>query len=115
MSVAYVVVTVLAAVLVGLSAVVLLLRVEWIVRSFDAYGVPRPWWQWLAAAKAAGSAGLLIGLAVPVIGVLAGICLVLYFIGALVTVLRARWYSHVPAPLMYAAPVVASLVLGAAS
>ena len=41
-----------------------------------------------------------------------GICLVLYFAGAVITVVRARWYSHVVFPLMYVAPVIASLALG---
>jgi hypothetical protein len=27
-------------------------------------------------------------------------------------VVRARWYSHIPYPLMYMGPVVAALVLG---
>jgi hypothetical protein len=76
------------------------------------YGVPRSWWRWLGIAKAAGSVGLLVGLFVPAIGVLAGSCLVLYFIGALVTVVRARWYRDVPAPLLFLTPVAGSLVLG---
>jgi hypothetical protein len=76
------------------------------------YGVPRSWWFWLGTAKAAGAAGLLVGLVVPVIGVIAAICLVLYFIGAEITVARARWYGHLPVPLLYMAPVVGSLALG---
>ncbi|WP_435110102.1 DoxX family protein [Nocardiopsis synnemataformans] len=40
-----------------------------------------------------------------------GIGLVLYFIGAVVTVVRARSYAHIPFPLVYAAPVAASLVV----
>lgn len=52
------------------------------------------------------------GLFVPVVGAVAGIGLVLYFAGAVVTVTRARWYSHIPFPMMYAAPVIASLALG---
>jgi multisubunit Na+/H+ antiporter MnhC subunit len=54
-----------------------------------------------------------VGLFVPVIGVAAGIGLVLYFTGAVATVIRARWYAHIPFPLLYAAPVVAALVLTA--
>src|SRR5215217_7458068 len=66
---------------------------------------------WLGTAKAAGAAGLLVGLFVPVIGVMAGIGLVLYFAGAVITVVRARWFPHIPYPLLYRAPVVASLAL----
>ncbi|MQA95337.1 MAG: DoxX family protein [Streptosporangiales bacterium] len=75
------------------------------------YGVP-PSWPWLGTAKAAGALGLLAGLFVPVIGVLAGIGLVLYFLGAVTTVLRARSYAHIPYPLLYLTPVVAVLTLG---
>ncbi|GGT34426.1 DoxX family protein [Streptomyces chromofuscus] len=113
MSTAYVVVTVLGAVMAGFSAASVFLRAEWVVKPLADYGVPRGWWPWLGAAKAAGAAGLLAGLAVPVVGVAAGIGLVLYFTGAVVTVLRARWFSHVPFPLLYAAPVVGSLMLAA--
>ena len=47
----------------------------------------------------------------PVIGLAAGIGLVVYFTGAVVTVVWARWYSHIPYPLVYVAPVIASLAL----
>ncbi|MFF5213516.1 DoxX family protein [Streptosporangium sp. NPDC000396] len=115
MSTAYVVVTILAALWVGFSAFSLLRRAEWVVKSLMDYGVPRSWWTWLGAAKAAGSVGLLVGLFVPVVGVLAGIGLVLYFAGAVVTVLRARSYSTVVFPLLYLVPVAAALVLGFAA
>jgi DoxX-like family len=75
-------------------------------------GCPGPW---LGTAKAAGAAGLLVGLFVQVIGIVAGIGLVLYFAGAVITVVRARLYSHIPYPLLYMAPVVGSLALGFAA
>ncbi|AKJ11970.1 membrane protein [Streptomyces incarnatus] len=115
MHTAHIVVTLLAALMAGLSGVVLLLRVQWIVKGLTDYGVPRSWWTLLGLAKAAGAVGLVVGLFVPVIGVLAGTGLVLYFLGAAVTVARARWYSHIPFPLIYAAPVVGALVLGHAA
>ncbi|MEV4359327.1 DoxX family protein [Nonomuraea sp. NPDC049625] len=112
MSATATVVTVLAALWVGFSAFSLLRRAEWVVKPLTDYGVPRSWWTWLGAAKAAGSAGLLDGLFVPVVGILAGIGLVLYFAGAVVTVLRARSYSTVVFPLLYLGPVIAALALG---
>ncbi|MER6000120.1 DoxX family protein [Nonomuraea sp. NPDC051941] len=112
MSTTATVVTVLAALWVGFSAFSLLRRAEWVVKPLTDYGVPRSWWTWLGAAKAAGSVGLLAGLFVPVVGVLAGIGLVLYFAGAVVTVLRARSYSTVVFPLLYLGPVIAALALG---
>jgi hypothetical protein len=112
MSTTYVVVTVLAAAMVGFSAGSVFAHAKWVVEPLAEYGVPRGWWPWLGVAKAAGAAGLLVGLLVPVIGLLAGAGLVLYFTGAVVTVLRARWYSHVPFPLLYVAPVIGSLAIG---
>jgi hypothetical protein len=109
----HIVVTVLAAAWVAFSAYAILTRAAWVVQPLTAYGVPSSWWPWLGAAKAAGAAGLLVGLLVPVIGIMAGTGLVLYFTGAVVTVLRARSYATVVYPLLYLAPVVAALVLGA--
>jgi hypothetical protein len=65
------------------------LPVKFIEQCFTDYGVHRSWWPWLGTAKAAGAVGLLVGLFVPVIGIMAGIGLVLYFAGALITVVHA--------------------------
>lgn len=111
MSTTYVVVTLVAAALAAFSAASLFFQAKWVVQPLADYRIPRAWWPWLASAKAAGAAGLVVGLFVPVIGLLAGIGLTLYFSGAVITVARARWYSHIPFPLVYLAPVVASLVL----
>jgi hypothetical protein len=81
MSTAYIVVTLLGAVLAAFSAGSLFFHAKWVVQPLTHYGVPRSWWPRLATAKAAGAAGLLVGLFVPVIGVMAGIGLVLYFAG----------------------------------
>lgn len=115
MSTAHLVLTIIAAAMVGFSAVVLFLRVSWITESMELYGVPVSWWHWLAAAKAAGAIGLLVGLAVPAVGVAAAIGLILYFTGATVTVARARRYSHVGAPVMYVLPVIAAFAFGLAA
>ncbi|GAB2486689.1 DoxX family protein [Nocardiopsis aegyptia] len=111
---AHVITTVLAAAFVGFSAVCVFARAPWVTGPLTDYGVPESWMLWLGTAKAAGAVGLLVGLFVPVIGLLATIGLCLYFTGAVITVLRARVYAHVAAPLLYAAPVVAAAVLGAA-
>lgn len=115
MSTAYVVVTILAATMVAFSAATVFARVPFVVEPLAQYGVPRSWWPWLGTAKALGAAGLLAGLVVPAIGLAAGVALVLYFTGAVITVLRARAFTHVPAPLLYAAPVVGSLALWSAA
>ncbi|GGQ23888.1 hypothetical protein BKA00_006082 [Actinomadura coerulea] len=115
MSTAHVIVTVLAAVWVGFSAHSLLTRATWVVEPLTEYGVPRSWWTVLGAAKAAGAIGLLIGLAVPVVGLAAAIALILYFLGAVVTIVRARSFSHIPYPLLYLVPVAAALALASAA
>lgn len=111
MSTAYLVVTLVGAALAAFSAGSVFFRAKWVLQPLADYGIPNSWLPWLGTAKAAGAVGLVVGLFVPVIGLLAGIGLVLYFTGAVITVLRARWYSHVPFPLIYLAPVAASLVL----
>ncbi|TDE47919.1 DoxX family protein [Nonomuraea mesophila] len=109
------IVTVLAAAWVAFSAYAILTRATWVIEPLQSYGVPASWWPWLGAAKAAGAAGLLAGLVVPVIGILAGIGLVVYFAGAVITVLRARSYKTVVYPILYLVPVIAALLLGAAA
>jgi len=111
----YTIVTVVGALMVAFSAVSVFARAKWVMQPLADYGVPLSWAPWLGTAKALGAAGLVVGLFLPVLGVVAGVCLVLYFAGAVVTVLRAHWYSHVAFPLLYVAPVIASLALGAAT
>jgi hypothetical protein len=94
MSAAYVVITVLWAAWVAFSAGSIFFRAKWVVQPLADYGVPPSWWPWLGAAKAAGAAGLLVGLVMPVIGVIAAIGLVLYFMGAVAAVMRHRVYSR---------------------
>ncbi|MFC4908631.1 DoxX family protein [Actinomadura gamaensis] len=67
-------------------------------------------WTSLALAKSLGALGLLAGLAVPALGRAAAVALILYFLGAVATVLRARSYKTVPFPLLYLTPVVATLL-----
>ncbi|MHA6619328.1 DoxX family protein [Pseudonocardia sp. DLS-67] len=102
------VVTVLAAAWTGFSAYALLARKAFVVDNLVEYGVPEGWWPWLAAAKTLGAAGLLAGLAVPGIGVAAAVGLFLYFTGAVITVVRARSYGHIPFPLLYLVPALAA-------
>lgn len=68
-----------------------------------------------AASTTVPARDILTAAGVPTTAFLAGAGLVLYFAGAVITVVRARWYSHVPFPLVYVAPVVGSLVVGLAA
>ncbi|MFF1476572.1 DoxX family protein [Streptomyces sp. NPDC058301] len=115
MSLAYVIVAVLTAAWVGFSGFSLLRRADFVTEPLVEYGVPRSWWTPLGLAKSAGAIGLLAGLAVPALGIAAGIALVLYFLGAVFTVLRARSYKTVAFPVLYLAPLVATLSLGYAA
>ncbi|MFD3512541.1 DoxX family protein [Streptomyces sp. NPDC058657] len=115
MSTSYVVVTAVAAAMTAFSAGSALLGASWAVEPMRDYGVPQAWTPWLGTAKALGALGLLAGLFLPVVGTVAAVALVLYFTGAVITVARARWYAHLPFPLVYAAPVAGALVLGLAA
>jgi len=64
----------------------------------------------LASLKAAGALGLLIGIGVPLIGITAAVCLVLFFVAAIITHLRARDYSFGLA-VVFLLLAVAALVL----
>src|SRR5260221_10995836 len=99
MSIAYVVVTVVAAIMVGFSAFSIFSHAKWVVQPLADYGVPGSWWPWLGTAKAAGAVGLLVGLFVPAIGVMAGIGRVLYFAEAVITVCQSPCDSYIPVPL----------------
>ncbi|MFJ7064319.1 DoxX family protein [Streptomyces sp. NPDC101115] len=111
MSTTATVVTAVAAFMAGFSGASIFARAKFVVEPLAEYGVPRSWWNWLGAAKLAGAVGLLVGYAVPAIGIAAAVGLVLYFAGAALTVIRARSYAHVPFPLLYMAPAVAVLAL----
>ncbi|MFI8522275.1 DoxX family protein [Streptomyces sp. NPDC085481] len=111
MSTTAIVVTAVAAFMAGFSGASIFFRAKFVVEPLAEYGVPRSWWNLLGAAKLAGAVGLLVGYAVPAIGIAAAIGLVLYFAGAAITVIRARAYGHVPFPLLYMAPAVAVLAL----
>ncbi|RZS32705.1 DoxX-like protein [Herbihabitans rhizosphaerae] len=58
-------------------------RPQWLLANGDKAGIPRTWLPWLGLLKLAGAVGLLVGIAVPWIGIAAGVGLVLYFIGAI--------------------------------
>lgn len=111
---AYVVVSILAAAALTFSATADLLRYPKVLDAMAQANVPRSWLSTLAALKAAGALGLLVGLGVPVIGTAAAVGVVLFFVGAIITHVRARWYSFAY-PSVYLGLAVASLVLGLTS
>lgn len=100
---------VLAFALVG-SAMAKLRRMEQVVVPITSVGVPLDWFPWLAGVELLGAAGLIIGLAVPAVGIAAAIGVILYFVGAVVAHLRAG-DSTIAAPAFLAFMAVGALVL----
>jgi DoxX-like family len=74
-------------------------------------GVPRKWVPVLGTLLAAGTVGLLAGLAVPLLGTLAASGLVLYFIGAIVAHLRVG-SRDIVGGIVFLSTAVAALTLG---
>src|SRR6266404_9935290 len=89
----YVVVTVLAAAANAFSATLDFIRYKQVLINMARAGVPESWITMLGILKAAGAIGLLVGIGVPLIGTAAAVGLVLFFVGAIITHLRARDYS----------------------
>ncbi|MET7451590.1 DoxX family protein [Streptomyces sp. NPDC005574] len=108
---AYVTVTILGAVFNGAAAVTYLSGHEYPKTQADMKGLPRKWVPVLGLLLAAGTVGLLAGLAVPVLGTLAAIGLVLYFIGAITAHLRVGSHDIVGG-IVFLLTASAALVLG---
>src|SRR5438874_7301196 len=111
MFVAYLIVTVLAAAANIFSATCDFVRYEKVSIAMARAGVPESWMTTLGILKAAGALGLLAGIALPPIGTAAAVGLILFFVAAIVTHLRARDYSFGLA-VVFLLLAVAALVLG---
>jgi DoxX-like family len=111
MFVAYIALSILAAAANLFSATLDFIRYEPILISMDKANVPRSWLTMLGILKAAGALGLLIGIGVPLIGTAAAVGLILFFVAAIITHLRARDYSFGLA-VGFLLLAVAPLVLG---
>lgn len=112
---AYVVVTLMAVAASTFVAVANFMRLKFVLVTAAKVGVPESWITMLGILNAAAALGLLLGLiGVSLIGTAAAIGLVMYFVGAIITHLRARDYSIGPAA-MFLLLAVTALVLGLAS
>src|SRR5215204_337485 len=112
---AYVVVTLLAIAASTFVAIANFIRLKFVLSTASKVGVSESWMTTLGTLNAAAALGLLLGLiGVPPIGTAAAVGLVLYFVGAIITHLRARDYSIGPAAA-FLVLAVAALVLGLAS
>jgi hypothetical protein len=93
-------------------AVADLARAQFVLANSAAVGVPPSWLPALGLAKAAGAAGLLLGLlGVPLIGLVAGIGLVLFFVGAVIAHIRAGAVRTIGAPAAFLALAAATVAL----
>ncbi len=113
---AYVVVTAITIAANAGIAVADLRRPKSVLANSAEVGVPESWIPMLAALKAAGAAGLLIGLlGVRFLGVAAAVGLILFFTGALIAHLRARVFHNLYYPGTYWLLAIASLALALAA
>lgn len=111
---AYAVVATLLALALTASATFTLLRNPAVISNMHRLGVPDSWLPRLAALKAAGAIGLVAGLWVAPLGIAAATGVTLYFIGAVITHLRAKDYELAPAAALTLV-ALAALVLRATS
>jgi hypothetical protein len=89
---------------------------KWLLANMDEVGVPRSWLPLLALLKCAGATGLLVGLlGLRALGIAAAVGLVLFFIGAFGTHVRARVYHNIAVPGTYLALSIASAALAIAA
>ncbi|MFB6551912.1 DoxX family protein [Streptomyces sp. NPDC056405] len=110
----YVIVTVVAIVANAGIAVADLMGARFVLANSAEVEVPASWIPGLAVLKAAGAAGLLIGLlGVRPLGIAAAVGLVLFFVGAVVAHVRTRVFHNIAFPAGYLALNTATLVLAA--
>ena len=114
MFIACVVVTLLAAAANIFSATLDFIRYKQVLINMAKAGVPESWITMLGVLKAAGALGLLMGIGVSLVGIAAAVGLILFFIGAIITHLRARDYSFGLA-VVFLLLAVTALVLRVAS
>jgi uncharacterized membrane protein len=108
---AYLVFIVLAAAANLYAGICDFTRPNWLLANIKRLEVEERWLPTLGVLKLLGGLGLLTGIAVPQIGIAAAAGLVLYFVAAMVAVLRARWYANLPFPLTWLALAVGSFVI----
>ncbi|MDO9174776.1 MAG: DoxX family protein, partial [Actinomycetota bacterium] len=105
-------VSVLLAATVAASGVGKLSKQPKLIESLTGLGVPMSWIPRLAAAELAGAVGLVAGLWVAPLGIAAAAGLVAYFVGAVVTHVKADDREVFPASVL-ALVSIAALVLRA--
>jgi hypothetical protein len=92
------------------AAICVFTRPHWLLVNMKKQEVEERWLTTLGVLKLIGALGLLAGIRFPQVGVVAATGLILYFLCAVVTVMRARWYANLPFPLTWLAFAVGSFV-----
>jgi hypothetical protein len=112
MNAAYVAITLITAIVTAGIAVADFIPAGFVLANSAEVGVPRSWLPALGAAKLAGAGGLVVGLSgLPALGIAAAGGLVLFFIGAVATHLRAHVLYNIAFPGGYLLLSAASLAL----
>jgi DoxX-like family len=108
----FIAVTATTAIVTAGIAIADFVPAEFVLANSAEVGVPRPWLPALGAAKLAGAVGLLIGLlGLRALGIAAATGLVLFFVGAVATHLRAKVLYNIAFPGAYLLLSTASLAL----
>ncbi|MEV6278909.1 DoxX family protein [Nocardia sp. NPDC051832] len=115
MFIATVVVSILVAAFLCVSAFLKITRNPQIVTSMSAAGVPDSWLNPLAAVLVAGAAGLVAGLWWAPIGVAAAAGLVLYFAGAVGVHVKSKDWQNIAVPTVVLVLAGVALALRVAS
>nr|WP_237270733.1 DoxX family protein [Streptomyces caniscabiei] len=113
--IAYVVLAVVLSLLLLASARGDIVRDPKITDGLKALGVPDNWFVPLGLVKIAGALGLLVGIAYRPLGIAAAIGVVLYFLGAVITHIRAGDKKGLGTPAVIMLVSVAPVVLGLAT
>ncbi|CDO89078.1 hypothetical protein AWC29_21340 [Mycobacterium triplex] len=112
MHTASLVVTLITAIVTGGIAVADLIPAKFVLANSAEVGVPRSWLPALGLTKLAGAVGLVAGLVgLPALGIAAAAGLVLFFVGAVLTHLRAHVLYNIAFPGAYLCLSAASLAL----
>ncbi|MCX4967429.1 DoxX family protein [Streptomyces sp. NBC_00654] len=112
MHIAYICVTVITIAATAGIAVADFAKADFVLANSAEVNLPQSWLPVLATLKAAGAAGLAVGLlGVRAVGTAAAIGLVLFFVGAMAAHFRARVFHNIVFPGAYLVMAVASLGL----
>lgn len=112
MELAYVLVTCAAALANAGIAAADFAGAPFVLANASAVGVPPAWIPPLALLKAAGAAGLLLGLlGLRPLGIAAGVGLVLFYIGALAVHVRAGVLHNIAFPGLFLASAAGALAM----